>query len=767
MNDFKGLEFDIIKKQIADICFFNIGSKKILELQPSFNPLVITRENQKIKEALLLTIKYGEIPFIGASDISGILNSSKKGIVLSAQDFIRISKLISCVKGIFNYKKNIEEDIEQLSDLISSLIYHDELFNILANTFNDEGFIYDHASVKLNQIRNEKNILDQQIQKETAVFINNNISSLTDNFITTINDRCVCLVRISEKNKFGGIIHGESASGQSAYIEPSSFIKFNNYKQELKVKENLEIERICTEISKKVEEIADELASNLETIGELDALFAKAIWGKKQEATVAEIVKDRKLMILKARHPLIAIEDAVLNTYRILNNKNLLLITGSNTGGKTVSLKCIGLAVIMAYSGIPICCEEATLPFFDNVFVDIGDEQSVTQSLSTFSSHLSKIAHITNRATANSLVLLDEIGAGTDPKEGECIAIAILDKLKEINSMVVATTHYGKLKLYGKNNDDVLLASVQFDIEKMRPTYKYVENITGNSNAFDIALKFGIDKSIIDHAKKIKENDKVEEEHLLEKLEEQKIEQEKINDQLNILLNEEKEKIIKINNLKDKILKEKNQIIEQAQEQANKIIENAQIKTENIINELKNKSDDLKLHEILKLKKEVDDLELTDSLNDNFDINVGDFVELIHSNQVAEVIKVEKNKITINLNGKTVHTNISKLRSSNKKLNKKKSKLMVKSHKVTDFSGEINLIGFRVEEALNILSKYIDDALYYNYPQVRIIHGDGSGKLRQAVHKFLKEVKSVKSYRLGMPQEGSTGVTIVSFTGDL
>lgn len=762
MKGYQGLDLEIIKEQIAKFCSFSLGEEHILKLEPEFNSLVLTRENLRIKEALEMTITYGSMPFFGVNDISNTLQATKKGRCLSALECVEILQVLKATVAIHNYYSNMDKTYESVEELIDSLIVHKSVKEKLEICFNEDGMVLDTASTELNTIRRQIKRVENEILQITTSFLQKNKESLVESLIISRSDRNVVLVKLSDKNKFGGFIYGESASGQAVYVEPAAFIAINNEKQSLLTKEKEEIERILQGVSYEIQIIADELLNNIETLGILDALFAKAQWGKSEDACVAQLTKEKKIIINKSRHPLISKKDAIFNTYTIQNPFSTLLITGTNTGGKTVSLKCVGLSVLMTYCGMPICCDEALIPIFDQVFIDIGDDQSVVQSLSTFSAHLSKLAIILKEATKDSLVLLDELGSGTDPKEGESLAIAILDELRCRKTTVIATTHYGKLKVYGNKHDDILIASVQFDMESLKPTYRYIEGSIGQSNAFDIAKRFEIQESVIEHARKLKEEEKPDEERLIEKLESQLVENEKLKQEMNEKIKLTQEKMMELDQLRKNIEIEKEKIISRSKEESSEIIMNAKTQSENILKELKEVSKTIKYHEALKVKEKLNALEMDEQHIDSEHVyQVGDFVELIQSSQLAQISTIEKSRVTLDLNGKTIHAKLAQIKPSNRKKEKAKSLFSVKTNKIHEFNPECNVIGLRVDEALEMVSKHLDDALFFHYPQVCLVHGDGSGTLRKAIHEWLKKNKNVDSFRLGSPKEGSTGATVV------
>lgn len=766
MKNYQGIELETIKMQMANLCYFSMGKEKIEELQPIFSPLLIRRENMRIKEALACMIKYSSMPFYGIRDIRKILSSSLKGMILTPLDCIAVLQHIRGCKGIYGYFDHIEENVEEIQDLVTSLVINDKVKDKLESCFDETGEVLDSASNELRSIRKSKSKLELEIANETAKFVQKHATSIIDSISTTRNNRVVFLVKISDKNSFGGFVHGESASGQTAYVEPSNFVELNNRKQSLNYQEEDEIERILTECSTEISEIAQDCLNNLETCAILDALFAKAQWGKREDAVVATCTLEKEIILVKARHPLIDRKKVVCNTYRLQEPHRVLLITGPNTGGKTVSLKCLGLSVLMTYCGMPICCEEAVIPYFDEVFIDIGDDQSVEQSLSTFSAHLSKLAKVTQHATSNSFVLLDELGSGTDPKEGESLAIAILNELRERKCLTVATTHYGRLKAYGKKHEDVLLASVQFDVEKLMPTYQFVEGLTGQSNAFEIARRFNLKESVIKNAEFLKNQQKSEEDKLIEKLELQLIENAQLKEELSRKLADEKIVLKKLNDEKNQLELQKDKMLEKIKTEAEEYLALVKEDAMDILAEMRDKQETGKYHEVLAVKEKLTVLDESPQEEDeNHVFKVGEFVELKQSSQIARILSINKNQVTLDLNGITVKSKMNQLKYTHRRIEKVKKVFSVRTEKINTIKLECNLIGLRIEEAIPVLEKYLDDAKFNKMSTVRIIHGDGTGALRKAVHAALKKDRDVKEFRLGTPSEGSTGATVVTLKG--
>lgn len=765
MNSFYE-ELQLIIKQMSSYASFSLGKNELLACKPSFDKLVIIRDNKRIKEALELCFQYDSMPFNGIKDITIALENAHKGIILSPQDFLDIIDGINGTKGIINYIKNVEGNYDSISELTDTLIVCDKLLKTLNECFDAYGQVSNNASDQLRIIRQQLGNIDQTIMDTANNFVRTHHNSVVDGIISTRNNRVCILVKANDKNTYGGFIHGESASGMASYVEPKELIDLNNKKQALLDKEQAEILRILTNCTNLVAQNYHELNNNLKTITLLDVIFAKARWGKENDACVASLSDNKHIILKRAYHPLIDRNKVVKNDYHIDDDVSMLLITGPNTGGKTVTLKIFALSILMTYSGMPITASSADIGFFDNVFIDIGDMQSVEQSLSTFSAHLSNLAYIINHATSSSLILLDEIGSGTDPREGEALAIAVLNYLRQLKCFCVATTHYNRLKTYGKRHKDILVASVLFDEDTLSPTYKYVENITGQSNALTIAQKYGLKKQIINEARFLSKQNQSQEEELIEKLEKQLNEAEQLNQEL-------KAKIQANEKLKNELEKKeeylKNQLDnakEKAEDMARKYIEEVKEQADEILAQIRNKQNDVKFHEVLAQAKELDNLIVEDNDDEQEDnIRINDYVEIKQTNQIAKVISIDRNNIILDLNGIKVRSKLNKIRKTNKKIVKKNIKPEKREITIRSMPLECNLIGMRVDEALDILYKYLDNAKMNGLKTCRIIHGDGTGALRKAVHQVLAKDKDIKEFRLGNYNEGSTGATVVTFYG--
>ncbi len=761
----KSLELDVIIEEVENLCVFSLGKKNIQEMKPSYDRLIIKRENELIKEALQIVVRFGSVPFLGIRDISDSLNLALKGRTLTGLDLIEIAHFIDGIRGIQEFEKTIDFAHPATLDYFSSLVCHQKTYSKITSCINDYGEVVDRASEKLQRIRADLRRADNAILDAMNKFIASHASSVVDGIVTTRNGRSVVLVKATEKNTFGGLVYGDSASGQASYIEPASVVRANNHKQELLSEEQDEIARILRECTDYVRSVAEEELANVETCALLDALFAKAEWGKQRNATVSTLTEEKKIELIKARHPLIDEEKVVANTYHLVDPKRVLLITGPNTGGKTVSMKIIGLFVLMTYCGLPVTAEEATVPFFDRVFADIGDDQSVVSSLSSFSAHTKKQAEVARYATNESLVLLDEVGSGTDPQEGESLAISLLNELRNRGTMTVATTHYSRLKAYGKRHNDILLASVEFDMQKLQPTYRYFEGVTGQSNAFEVALRYGLPKNIVNYARFLKGQAKTQEDKLIETLDTELKEARRKEEEYTRKLEELEKKTKQLELDRKNYEIEKSRWKQNAEDEAQKYIENAKKEADEILQEMR-KQKHAKYHEVLNTRNKLKTTEETEIIptNENEEFEVGDIVELASSNQIARILEIRKKDIVISLNGRELHVKKNQIRQSTKMLPKEKPETIVtvKNHNIySSMPLECNLIGLHVDEAMDKMDSYMDEARLHGLTSFRIIHGDGSGALRKAVQEKLKRNKYVESYRIGMPQEGGTGATVV------
>lgn len=761
---YEPLELDIVRERIARYCSFSLGKQKIRQIQPRFEELWVKRELARTKEAFDLVIRYGNLPFGGIHDIEESVEAAMKDMILTAHELRDIADSARACIHMQNYMKASDTETPYIKELIDTFHDNQKIASKIEHCISVNHEVLDNASPELKSIRKSISACNGEIGVEVQRFISRNASKLMDTITTTRNDRTCVLVKISEKNSIDGFVHGESASGQAAYIEPRSLLILNNKLQTLMSKEKEEINRILFMLSQEVKYAGHEFLSNLDTFGLLDSIFAKALWAKEVDGCIGVLdSKEEHLYLKQARHPLIDPLHVVSNTYEIKAPYHCLLITGSNTGGKTVTLKTIGLFVAMTMCGMPVSAEEVKIPLFDALFVDIGDDQSIQESLSTFSSHLSKLSYISQHITSHSLVLLDELGSGTDPKEGEPLAVAILDDFRNANAMVIATTHYSALKTYGADNDDILLSSVEFDMESMRPTYRYIEGISGQSNAFEIARRYGLKEHIVESARERKERERSSTDIALEKLETSLLENHDLKTKLEARLQDVKELQIALEKEKRQLEHEKQELLAKARADAQKQLDDTLMEAEEILEQLKSVKEDVKPHELTKLKTQMktlglDEVEEEQEIEETFAVK--DYVKIKRLNYYGEILSINKEKVCVFANHMKMNTTISEITHAKRNIQKPQKRSAMKS-RIASFSMECNVIGMRVAEAIPVVDKYLDNAILAKVFHVRIIHGMGTGALRKGVHDYLKHNARVESYQMGGQGEGGLGATVV------
>lgn len=755
-NAITRLELDRVLERIAHYASFSLSKKRVLETEPSFSALVVNRDLSRLNDALKYVITNSGLSFGGISDVGPALVFAQKGGTLGIEDIIDIGRFMQGSLRLKSQFEKSEGDYPSLDDLFESLVINTKTLDFINRCFGEQGDVLDRASVELASIRQSIKATETNIDRQTQEFLNKNKNSLAESVISYQRGRKTFLIKPGDKNKLDGTIYGTSASGQSVYFEPAFLTRLQNELAGLRSQEQEEIERICIETSQKIGADADQLLANLETVTLLDVLFAKATWGQKNDGVVATLTKDR-LKLKNARHPLIDRNSVVSNTYRLEPPHKMILISGPNTGGKSVSLKTMGLSILLTLSGCPVLADEAEVMLVDQVFADIGDQQSIEKSLSSFSAHMETMTNVSKHATSQSIVLLDELGSQTDPLEGESLSMAILDHFRKVGCWVVATTHFSRLKNYGTSQSDILIASVEFDLQKLMPTYKYRENIMGESNAFAIAKRLGLDEDIIEKAQQYKSESQYETDHLMEILEDKIREAEALKESLEIEKSNLELRKIELEEANQKKLQEleseKQKLIEQTDKYLEEIVDEAQKQLE-VIN-TSNRPDFRKeaVDSLKKFKKEV----VIDET-----IKIGDRVQLKKTSQVGTVTNIEKKTAYVNIGALSVSVAMNQLTKVQEKPELKKK--VRKTHSVktnSSYRTELNLIGMRVSEALPIMDKFVDDAIVQRAPFFRIIHGVGTGQLRTAVHDRLRKNKHVASFELASVGEGGAGATTV------
>ncbi len=770
--DNKLLEFNKVKSMLVNYAQTSLGKFLVKEITPTNNSLVIKRKLAETAHALKIMTLYQDPPFGGIRDLTETLKKAKIQSILRPTEFLDVIGLIDASSNNVRFYKQVkEQDILEidLDIYFENIEIIPKLKKEIQLVITDNGEVSDSASPALRKIRNAINVKQKRIQDRLNTILQKDKSKLTETLITIRNNRFVVPVKVSEKNNFKGSIIDYSSSGETVYMEPHSVSSVNNEISILLLDEKKEIERILRELTIKVGNHYYNLTNNLKIMSELDCIFACAKFGYDYECSMPVITED-EINLIKARHPLIKKDDCVANTITFNKEEKIIIITGPNTGGKTVALKTMGLLSIMVQSGLLIpVLEGSKTVIFENIFADIGDEQSIEQSLSTFSSHMTRIINIINNIEVGSLILLDELGSGTDPKEGASLAISILDFIRVRGVHVIATTHYPELKAYAYNKNEIVNASVEFDVNTLSPTYRLLLGTPGKSNALLISERLGLNKSIISQAKEHVLTSESEVTDLINKLEkrgntlEQKIrEYESLTKDNNELVNRterlRKELIEEKRALKGKIAIEESQIIRDVKRQALNLIE--------AIEDLK-KQDEIKGHEIADIKYKVRSLDVHESKETNieiYDFKVGDIVNILRFNRQGELLKKQKNNHWLIRMGSLTSQFAENQIEFIKRSNISKTKInRIKSNIKKSVKPELDLRGMRYEEAEFALDKYIDDCLIVNIPFVTIIHGYGTLTLRKLVKSYLDKNSHVSSHRDGEGGEGGTGVTVVNF----
>lgn len=781
------LEYNkIISRLVSFAC--SDGAKQILhKLEPMTDIDKINTALDYTNDALTRVYQKGSVDFSRIKDIRGSIARLKVGSSLNALELLNISMLLECAAHIKGYYEQRADSIQPLIDMLDPVTL---LNNAIKKCIISEDEISDDASANLRSIRRHKNIAADRIHTELNKILNSPSTRtyLQDYVITTRQGRFCLPVKAEYKSLMPGMVHDQSSTGSTVFIEPAAVVKLNNDIRELELKEQAEIEVILADLSAKAAEYTDSLLSDYEILTNLDCIFAKALLSRHFNCSRPVMNSKGIVNIKKGRHPLIEPHTVVPIDIYLGTDFNLLIITGPNTGGKTVSLKTVGLLTLMAQAGLNIpALEHSDIAVFDNIFADIGDEQSIEQSLSTFSSHMTNTVDILKKADSNSLILFDEIGAGTDPTEGAALAIAILDSLHRRNITTMATTHYSEIKMYALTTDGVENACCEFDVQSLRPTYRLLIGIPGKSNAFAISKKLGLSDNIINDASRRLDSEDIKFEDLVTDLEQSRVtierEREELNEykaQIAQLKSELTKKTERLDERTDNIIRKANEeaarILKDAKEYADKTI-NAMNKHGMTVKELEKHRSAIRE----KMNKRQEKLKIEPANNisehkahDISEFKVGMHVKVLTMNVIGTVSQIHKNKnqVTVLVGSLSTKMDIKNLAilkgykdpaETSSKPKGAGGSGKIKMSKSSSVSSEINLLGYTVDEAIAVLDKYLDDAYIARIPQVRIVHGKGTGALRSGITSYLHGVPYIKEFRLGQIGEGAEGVTIVTF----
>ena len=780
----KTLEFDKVLVELKKLASASITSEYIDQVEISTQYEVVKNRLNETHEALKLIIAKGEPQLFGIVDIRSIIKRTEIGGALTAGGLLQVSDFLRVSRGLKTYLKkdsyNSDEEVklEYIDKLIEDLYTDKRLEDEINSKIISEEEIADDASRELLRIRRGIVAKKDSIKNKLNGILSSHADFLQDAIVTLRDGRYVVPVKIENKSRVKGLVHDISGSGQTAYIEPMAVVEANNDLKELYIKENLEIEKILKELSELVGETSEEIKSNQEKLIELDFIFAKARLGLNYRANMPKLNREGRINLIKAYHPFLDRKTAVPIDINLGIDFTSLIVTGPNTGGKTVSIKTVGLLTLMTQFGLLIPADEASeIAVFEKVFADIGDEQSIEQSLSTFSSHMVNIVYILKNVTSNSLVLFDELGAGTDPTEGAALARSIMDFMLERKIRCISTSHYNQLKIYALTTDGVANASMEFDVDSLSPTYRLLIGVPGKSNAFEISRRLGLPDEIIGEAKKLLSSENIEFEDVLQSIDEdrtkireyrEELEREKID-----LEKENKRLQSKIKKLED----QKEKILEKSREEAKRLLLNTKENVDIILSEINEARDKISsenskkiqeaqdlLRESIKNARDKSELEITKAANPIREIKVGDKVRTSLGN-LATVLELPDKKGNVLVQSGIMKMNMPKdslTRIDVQEDTTKNNTRSILKNKATNVKSEIDIRGKNFEDAKDIVDKYLDDAYLSGLKSVRIIHGKGTGVLRQKLREHFRNVKLIKSYKDAEYNEGGDGVTVVT-----
>lgn len=781
------LEYGKIIQLLVDKAESSLGKDIAIKLTPSIDLAEVEYFQKETDEAVSLIIKRGSPPLGGIHDILSEIKRAEIGSVLSPGGLLKVADTLRAarrIKGFLGQDKGDRESTYPiLEGLISSLNTYKDIEDAIFNAIISEEEISDSASSLLRNIRKQILLKNDSIRNKLNAIISSstNKKMLQDGIITIREDRFVVPVKQEYRSSFPGLIHDQSSSGATLFVEPMVVVQLNNDLKELKLKEKAEIERILAELTENVASASEGIRENQKKLAQTDFIFAKARLSLEMKGMKPDLNDKGYIRIKNGRHPLLRVDKVVPIDIYIGEEFNSLVITGPNTGGKTVTLKTLGLFTLMIQSGLQIPVDYGTkMAVFKNVFADIGDEQSIEQSLSTFSSHMTNIVDILANIEDNSLVLFDELGAGTDPTEGAALAMAILNYLYSKDVRTVATTHYSELKVYALTTKGVENASVEFDVETLSPTYKLLIGVPGKSNAFEISKRLGLNDFIIESARNLVSKENIEFEDILASIEKDRRESEQNREETERLKEEIEKLKSELLQKKEKTDSMRDEIIREAKREARKILREAKEESENLISEIRDISTEIEKEKNKRLQEAKDKIRsklksIEGDITENIivkkntkppkNLKSGESVTLLGLNQEGIVINEpdEAGNVMIQVGIMKINVHISTLarsRKDEKAIDKRAVKSIVKS-KASFIKNELDLRGKNLDEAMLDVDKYLDDAYIAGLKTVYIIHGKGTGILREGIGQLMKGHRHVKSHRLGNYGEGGTGVTVV------
>lgn len=778
---FQILEFQKIRDKIAAYCLTPIGNELVLNLNPSHQRDEIIQKQEESYEAYQIIQDNLTIPVPRLKALNYAIKRLELGASLNGEEIATMGKLLKSVSEIRRFFLTLEKEEKvypALSVWNDKLVSLPETLQLIQSAIDEDGSVISTASKELSTIRRKQLQTENQVRSQLNQILKSKAKQLSDQLITIRNDRYVLPVKTEYRYQFGGTVHDQSSSGQTLYIEPQSIVSLNNQRAELQNAERKEIERILLEISQQMMPYSQEIQSNQYAVGQFDFIQARALYGQEINGIKPEFSEQQHIAIWQARHPLIDPQKVVANDIVIGDQYKSLIITGPNTGGKTILLKTLGIIQMMGQSGLLVPCDFGSqLGIFDHVFADIGDEQSIEQNLSTFSGHMTNIIEILSEMTAQSLILFDELGSGTDPQEGASLAMSILDYVRAKGAIVMASTHYPELKLYAHQTTNTINASMEFDSDTLSPTYRLLIGIPGRSNAFDISEKLGLPHEILKKARQGVSQDAHSVNEMVANLERERREAELNHYKTNQLLEEAEKLHQDLTTEYQRFMDTREERLSKVTEEANQKVALAQEQAEQILQEIRDlqleqgHQKPIKEHVLIDKRRQFEDLKQPEHLRKNKvlkkaklnrRLKVGDDVEVLTYGQRGTIIQVE------NQNEYIVQMGILKMKlklDELSPLDKIENKVNVSIQRNT---GEkvlttLDLRGRRYDDAMNQTKHYLDKALISHHPMVTIIHGKGTGALREGIQSLLKKHPQVDRFEFAAPNNGGNGATVVYF----
>ncbi|MGX7098780.1 endonuclease MutS2 [Globicatella sanguinis] len=778
---YETLEFAKVQAQVQQYIQTELGKEKVQAMRISADLDQLEEWQLETEQALGILTQRKVMPIPRLNNLAPALRRLKLEASLNALEIAQVGRLLKTIKQLITFFDELAEDDQvypALSKWVDQCVHLPQIEKLIEQSITEEGSVLSTASTELASIRRQQTQTEEQIRNQLNQLVKSKASQLSDTLVTMRNDVYVLPVKAEYRNQFGGRIHDQSSTGQTLYIEPQAVMVLNQKRAELLVAERKEIERILMEISVELMPHYESLKHNQLMVSELDFIQARAEHARAFEAVKPKFSVDNHVALWQARHPLIDAKDIVANDIIIGEEYRALIITGPNTGGKTILLKTLGLLQMMAQTGLHIPADRGSqVGVFDDIFADIGDEQSIEQSLSTFSSHMTNTVRILEQATYQSLVLFDELGSGTDPQEGAALAMAILNYFRKVDATVMATTHYPELKLYAHDTPKTINASMEFDVTTLSPTYRLLIGVPGRSNAFDISQRLGLRADILEEARGGIDTETQSVNEMVANLERERREAELAHEEAleQLALAEQLHKDLRTEY--NRWLEQKNQIVEKAKQEANEKVEDAKNQAEKILQEIRElqleqgSRDNIKEHVLIDKKNAFDDLKMPENLKKNKVLRRAKRQRQFHEGDDVEVISYGQRGTIVEQTGAEeyiVQMGILKMKVKAEELEpldkvESKVKVNVQRSAGPKVQTTLDLRGERYENALHRLSQYLDSALLSHHPIVTIIHGKGTGALRQGVREALKRHPQVDHFEYSAPNAGGNGSTVVYF----